>query len=272
VRWRPISVGLGRPGNLFEPSLGRPDGLKVWLRLGWFSKWRSRKDEAVSDLDRPTVPAPIGQRGSALARIGLVIDDSGSTSGTDPNGWRYVAARRVVNLLVDGLGGEPLPDEVAVVHFSDQPTPWLPLTSIATRVGRAAVRGSLRAVAGGGTSIVPAIDRAADLVGPMRADEEVIVILFTDGESGESTEELRAATARLPVGSMHVVVLGDRLRSQWQDVPVGSVTVITTLKTPADVEWVMARALYQALGLGWSGPDRPPEGADVITQAGEVRP
>lgn len=94
MRRRPTSVGLGRPGSLFGPSLGRPEGLKAWVRLGWFSKWRSRKEEAVPDLDRPTVPAPIGRRGSTLARIGLVIDDSGSTAGTDPNGWRYGAALR----------------------------------------------------------------------------------------------------------------------------------------------------------------------------------
>lgn len=267
---RPTPVGLGRPASLFEPSLGRPEGLRQSLRFGWLPKWRSRKEE-VPDLDRPTAPPAIGQRGSSLAKIALVIDDSGSMTANDPNSWRYVAARRIVNLLVDGLGGEPLPDEVSVVHFSDEPTPWLPRTSIATRVGRATVRSSLRTVAGGGTNIVPAIERSAALLGRQHPDEETVVLLFTDGESGESAEQLRAATGRLPVGSLHVVVLGEWLPSQWQDVPVGSVTAITTLKTPADVEWVMARALYKALGLGWSGPDRPPDGAEVLSHAGGVR-
>jgi hypothetical protein len=217
------------------------------------------------------VPPPIGQRGSSLAKIGLVIDDSGSMSGNDPNAWRYVAARRIVNLLVEGVGSEPVADEVSVIHFSDHPTPWLPLTSIATRAGRVAVRGSLRAVAGGGTSIVPAIERSAGLLGRPHPDEEVVVLLFTDGESGESAEHLRAATGRLPVGSLHVVVLGERLPSQWHEVPVGSVTSITTLRTPSDVEWVMAHALYKALGLGWSGPDCPPEGSEVLSHHGQAK-
>lgn len=271
TRRPPTAVGLGSPGWLFEPSLGRPAGLSRWIGMPSLP-WRGRRWEEVPELDRPTVPAPIGQRGSAPARVGLVVDDSGSTYSTDPNGWRYVAARRIVNLLVEGLGGEPLPDEVAVIHFSDEPKPWLAPTAIATRMGRAAVRGSLRAVAGGGTSIVPAIERSATLLGRRRPGEEVIVLLFTDGESGESADELRGATQRLPIGSLHVVALGEQLPAQWQDVPVGSVTAVATLKSPADVEWVMARALYRALGLGWSGPDRPPEGAGFTFQIGEVVP
>jgi hypothetical protein len=56
---------------------------------------------------------------------------------------------------------------------------------------------------------------------------------------------------------VHVVALGDNLPAQWLDVPVGSVTALTHLDNPAEVEWVMARAVYRSLSLGWSGPEHP---------------
>jgi hypothetical protein len=219
---------------------------------------RFRDRERVPDLDRPTVPPPIGRRGSDPADICIPIDDSGSTGGTDPNGYRYTAGRRIMNLLVEGIGGDRLDDRIAVVHFADQPTPWLPLTGLRSKGERARIRQVLQPLTGGGTQIVPAIERAGKLFGRSTDGRLKVCLLFTDGESGETAEQLRRAVEKLPTGSVHVVVLGDQLPDQWHDVPVGSVTALPELHTADDVEWVLARALYRSLSLEWRGPAFPP--------------
>lgn len=251
------SFGLARPAVLPGPVHYGPagGGIQLSLRRVEFTRWRR---ERVPDLDRPTVPHPVGHRGDSPADIVGVVDDSGSTAGTDHNGYRYVAFRRIVNLLADGINGDELDDRIAVVHFADRPEPWLPLTGVRSRSDRDRVRRALQPLTGGGTSIVPALDRAAKLLGNERDDRIQVVLLFTDGESGESAAELRHAVEQLPIGCVHVVVLGNELPSQWLDVPVGSVTALTELRTADNVEWVLARALYRSLSLAWYGPTRPP--------------
>lgn len=212
--------------------------------------------DGTPQLDQPTVPPPASNRGDRPADLVLVIDDSGSTETSDPQGWRYVAGRRIVNLLVDGLGGKPLNDRVAVIHFSDYPRPWLSLTPVHSRAGQGALRTALRPVTGGGTRIVPAIEKAAGMLRASR-NRDVVVLLFTDGESNESSDELRAACQRLSAGTLQVLALGDRLPEQWNHVPVGSVVPTSMIQKPDDIEWAMAKALYRSLSLAWSGPDNP---------------
>ncbi|HEY1740957.1 MAG TPA: vWA domain-containing protein [Acidimicrobiia bacterium] len=144
-------------------------------------------------------------------------------------------------------------------HFADQADPWLPLTRLQSKPDRQRVRRALQPLTGGGTSIVPALERASQLLGT-RSDRLQIVLLFSDGESGESTSALSDAVSTLPVGGVHVVVLGDALPAQWLDVPVSSVTALTDLQTADDFEWVLARALYRSLSLEWAGPTTPPKG------------
>src|SRR5437879_1548451 len=102
-RRRQNVVGLAQPGTLPGPIHLRPRSGSVGLALSRIRlpKWDR---ERVSDLDRPTVPPPQGRRGDDPADIALVVDDSGSTAGTDSHGYRYVALRRIVNLLADGIG------------------------------------------------------------------------------------------------------------------------------------------------------------------------
>ena len=257
-RQRFSTVGLAAPGRLPAAIKLEPGGASTKLSLpslAW--PWRPEREQ-VPEFDRPTVPPPVGNRGNEPAAIVLVIDDSGSTASTDPNGFRYTAARRLVNLLVDGVGGPPLGDRIGVVQFADQPQPWLPLTSVRNKRDRRKVRQALQPLAGGGTSIAPAITRAAHLLAGA-SDRRQICLLFTDGESIESGYDLRRATERLPFGSLHVVVLGGELPEQWKDVPVGSVNTLTSLSRPDDFEWLLGRALYRSLGLGpWAGPLEPP--------------
>jgi hypothetical protein len=187
----------------------------------------------------------------------FVIDDSGSTASTDPNGHRYTAARRILNLLTEGIGGPKLDDRIGVVHFADYPRPCLPLTPIKTKPPRVLIRQALRQLTGGGTAIVPPLQLVSRMLA--RGNEAKAVVLFTDGESAESAAQLADVVSGLPIGSLHVVALGEELPAQWLDVPVASVTALTSLETPDEVEWVMARALYRSLSLTWPpGPGRPP--------------
>ncbi len=142
--------------------------------------------------------------------------------------------------------------------------PKRPLTGLRAKPDRLRVRRTLQPLTGGGTNIVPALDRAGKLLG-REGERAQIVLLFSDGESGETAAELREVVAHLPVGCVHVVVLGDELPAQWLDVPVGSVTALTELRTADDVEWVLARALYRSLSLEWAGPHWPPTSSGGVT-------
>ncbi len=255
-----VSVGLGRPSRLVEPVLLRPVEGSVRLRVSCPAfPWKRQREEILDD-DRPTVPPPTGAR-AGDSDVVLVLDVSGSTGSTDPGGHRFTAARRIVNLLAEGGAGGRFADRVGVVLFADSPVPWLPLTPLDNREQRRRVRSCLRPINGGGTSIVPAIERAAGILGRRSADHSA-VLLFTDGESDETSSEFTAAVLKAPTGSVHVVVLGQDLPAQWDSVPVGSVTALPSLDGRADaLEWLLARALYRSLGLGWAGPEMPPTAA-----------
>jgi hypothetical protein len=224
-------------------------------RMSWLASRRAGRRAAV--VDEPTVPPPLGVRHDLGVQLQLVIDDSGSTTSTDPAGNRYVAARRIVNLLGNGLASDGLDDRVGVVHFADKPGLVLRPTSVRHAPGRRRVLASLRARSHGGTAIVPAIRKAASGV-DYRSEREPLVLVFTDGESGESSAELAAAVQELPPERVHVIVLGHDLPQQWHEVPLGSVTALADLTSADEIEWAMAKAVYEALGLGWTGGDGPP--------------
>ena len=111
--------------------------------------------------------------------------------------------------------------------------------------------------------IAPAIQRSGHLLGQPRGRIPVM-LLFTDGESGETADELSRVVTKLPIGCVHVVVFGDRLPDQWRDVPAGSVTALSDLRTPEDFEWVLGRALYRSLSLEGAGPERPPTATGAV--------
>ena len=243
-------IGLAKPHRMLTPVPIRPWSAKVSLTPpglpGWVPRY-VREDKVATD--EPTAPRPVGQRGDEPLDLVLVFDDSGSTESTDPNGFRYVAARRLVTLLAESLEGQKLGDRIGVVHFADAPQPWLPLTDLRRKQDRNVIRRTLRPLTGGGTMIVPAIDRAANLLS--RTNRPCTVLLFTDGESEEGASELNRALSALPIGCLHVVTLGEELPEQWRGVPLGSVTTLQRLSSPDGLEWALARALYRSLGLAW---------------------
>jgi Mg-chelatase subunit ChlD len=238
-------IGSARP-------LAHVRGRSRWARPAWEWPLEPSRPEA----EEPTVPPPEGRR-EEDADIVIVVDNSGSTAETDAEGFRHIALRRILNLLVDGIDGDPRDDRVAVVCFADYPYSYCPLTEVRSRAGRRKIRSFLRPVSAGGTSIVPAIERAGHLA-RARRDRTTVFLIFTDGESPETTAELNSAIDRLPMGSLHVVVLGSSLPPQWNDARAGSITPISDLTGPEDLEWALARALYRSLDLRWAGSTRPP--------------
>jgi hypothetical protein len=207
-------------------------------------------------FERPTVPAPVGERGDEAALVLQVIDESASERGIDPHGYRHVAGRRTLALLRDELRHPG--DRLAVVHFGLQPRPWLGPTDPHTRRGNQALRRALRPAGGeGGTDIRIALALAARLV-PRSWDGAVVVVLLSDGQDSSTAQQLREAVGRFPVGSVHVISVAAELPTTWASVPLGSTTVVPSMARPDEVEWVTARALYQALGLDWNGPLLPP--------------
>lgn len=227
-------ASLPGPGRLIVPSTGqvrpRPKALT------------SRSFEA------PTVPPPIGVRDDRPVLLLEEIDNSSSEQVLDPQGHRYVAARRTLALLREELQHDG--DRMAVVHFTSHPGPWLGPTNPHDEAGHAALRRILRpAGIGGGTDIVAALAWGARLV-PKDWPGAVVVILLSDGQAG-TDEQLREAVGRFPPGAVHVISIGSALPAHWKLVPLGSTTVVPSMARPDEVEWATAKALYEALGLSF---------------------
>lgn len=200
-----------------------------------------------SGFDAPTVPPPVGVRDDRPLLVVNIPDESPSEQGLDPKGHRHVAGRRTLALLKKELRQEG--DRMAVVHFASQPGPWLGPTDPHSQAGYEALRRSLQpASSGGGTDIVAALHWGARLI-PADWPGEVVVMLLSDGQDSSTSDQLREAVERFPARSVHSISIGTPLPATWDNVPLGSTTVIQSMANPDEVEWATAKALYDALGL-----------------------
>lgn len=124
--------------------------------------------------------------------LALVIDKSGSMSGTKVEMAKEAAARSV-RLLQDG-------DSAAVLAFDSMPQWVAPLTPVTELERLEKAIGSI--YASGGTEIYPALHAGFQAVRGVEADVKH-VILLTDGRSGSTgdygtlTQEMRAARVTL---------------------------------------------------------------------------
>lgn len=225
---------LPGPGRLVIPSSGQAPRPRP-------------QPQPRQSFDAPTVPLPVGVRDDKPVLVLKVIDESASEQSLDPRGHRHVAGRRTLALLRDELRQDG--DRMAVVHFTDQPTPWLGPTDPHSKAGYVALRRSLApSGSGGGTDIVAALKWGARLV-PGDWPGEVVAILLSDGQDSSTSDQLREAVGRFPAGAVHVISIGSPLPAQWAGVPLGSTTVVPSMARPDEVEWTTARALYGALDL-----------------------
>jgi hypothetical protein len=175
------------------------------------------------------------------------MDESPSEQDADPLGHRHAAARRIVELLRTDLACRG--DRVGVVHFADQPGPALRPQNPHTRRGHHRLLQALRPHgAGASTDICAALMTAARLL-PQRWSGASVTLLVTDGYDGSTPEELAAAVGRFPPRSVHVFSIHTPLPDTWDDVPLGSVTVVPSATHPDAIEWSAAQLLYRALGV-----------------------
>lgn len=156
-----------------------------------------------------TLVPPASVPGSAAHDVVILLDRSGSMGG-----WKIVAARRAAARIVDTLGGG---DRFAVLSFDtviDQPP------DLADRLVAGTDRNRFRAVeflaamtARGGTQMLPALVRAADLLsagsdgtgsdgtGPRQR----VLVLVTDGQVGNEDQIISLLGPRLAGARVHVV-------------------------------------------------------------------
>jgi hypothetical protein len=239
------AAGLVTPERL--PGLGgarRARRAERARRAGRSERW-------VPAFELPTVPRPPGDRVTDPVLVEIVIDESPSEVDADPRGHRHVAARRIVELLRIDLTDPG--DRVAVIHFAERPRPRLRPQNPHAGRGRRRLQRMLQPRGGGPTTdIRAALETAARLV-PRRWPGLVVVMLLTDGYDQSTADELEAAVRRFPPGSVHVLSIEAPLPEVWDDVPLGSTSVVPSVSRPDAVEWAAARLLYRALRLG-AGP------------------
>jgi hypothetical protein len=137
-------------------------------------------------------------------RVGIGVDQSGSTASTDPGKESEQACLLVCDwLATESQNGE---DGVGLVRFADQAAA---LPVVRADHARAAFEHAFQygGSVGGGTRLTPAVVELCQLlVGPRR--ERRVAVLITDGQVAEHGEQLRTLIGRLRVDADAVYVLG----------------------------------------------------------------
>lgn len=118
------------------------------------------------------------QDGVALA---MVIDNSGSMDGNDPNDWRYAATRLIMDVGDDW-------DEVGVICFGDTSSTMKPLAALGPTNNRSTQTASItksNCASSGGTVMVTAIQEGITQLQTSNAARKYLLIL-TDGAPSDN--------------------------------------------------------------------------------------
>jgi Ca-activated chloride channel family protein len=129
--------------------------------------------------------APKQDTRSQLPRdVVFVLDRSGSMEG-----WKMVAARRVVGRVLDTLTAQ---DRFTVVAFDDMIETLDPHLQVADNRGRYRAMEWLAGIdARGGTEVMSALHQAASILNSARADALEAIFLVTDGQVGNEDAVIR---------------------------------------------------------------------------------
>jgi Ca-activated chloride channel family protein len=151
-----------------------------------------------------TLVPPVLAPGSPARDVVIVLDRSGSMAG-----WKMVAARRAAARIVDTLGDG---DRFAALCFdndiSEPPELAGALAAGTDRNRFRAVQFLAGVTARGGTSMLPALEHAADLLtadGGDAAARHRALVLVTDGQVGNEDQILSQLGPRLAGARVHVV-------------------------------------------------------------------
>jgi hypothetical protein len=185
------------PGALLATGLAA-GALLAGVLDGTLTGWRDVEPQLpIAVAGSRTLPVPL--------RVLLVLDQSGSTSSTDPTR----ESNRAVLLVCDWLAhnSEDSRDRVGLVRFADR------AEAIAPVLAGEADQTLARALAGGeslggGTRLAPAIAALQGLLAHAHAGERDVVLLVTDGQVAEPDDQLRALIGRLRAEADAVYLLG----------------------------------------------------------------
>ena len=215
-------LGLSSPGGIVRAPLVRSHSLPVHAA-------RPVVLPALTGAPSPDIRLRI-QRLVVL----FVIDDSGSMYGSwgDQAGVRYAAAQSVLGLMVRAGGGR-----AGGQHWGTTSPEELSLAPIEVKRGRKKLRSFLTVPPTlGGNDLPLALRTTLRLVPTLRADEQLLTVVFTDGIE-EVTSATHSAVAAYPDGAVHMVLV-DRsggctpaMEAQWRSVPFGSFTRLRSFDT-----------------------------------------
>ncbi|WP_017814012.1 MULTISPECIES: vWA domain-containing protein [Paenibacillus] len=116
----------------------------------------------------------------------VVIDNSGSMQGTDPQNLRYQAVKNMVDSMDDDM-------RVGIVQFSDQASVALPLT-VLNAASKQQVHQTMDTMVttDGGTDFTLALDTAMQMIKEHNDDTRgTVVIMLSDGDSTLGSDTLQ---------------------------------------------------------------------------------
>lgn len=200
----------------------------------------------IVDEDPHVYPDPVGTRIQEPLRVVLIMDDSGSTLQTDPDGRRYEAAQAMVEFLT-GLGLPDQSDVVHVVHFAGTASADPPLRLSSPNPGVTGPRRNLSR----GTSIVAGI-RAANKIAAQPFEGKTVAILFTDGQvDSAELATIGRTVEQLPSDAMHLVGLGNSPNLDvLKTAPFASVVHLDGVDSNT-LKDMFGRIVVEELGMKW---------------------
>ncbi len=137
----------------------------------------------------------------------FAVDLSRSMDAEDVDPSRLERARREIQDLLQLMAG----DRVGVVFFAGEAVARLPLTEDAKAVAWVLGEADTAVFRAQGSAVGKALDRAMDLLGRDQGQAGKVVVLFSDGETHDPEDALRAAREAAEAGIVvYTVAIGER--------------------------------------------------------------
>lgn len=202
-------IALGPRRLALPPALGRVPlvALAAGLVLWWL--WPGGQSEA-------RVPIPLAGTRTLAAPLllDLVIDESGSTSETDPSARRHTEAEAVGRWLA--RYSENPADRIGLVRFAGRAAATEPIPAVAAANTIVAAFRNGGARLGDGTFLTPAVAAVERQLRPYPAYRRVVVIL-SDGQVAETPEKVARLITRLRAAADSVYFVGLNGDGEWSD-------------------------------------------------------
>ena len=217
----------------------------------FFDTLNNAKTSSVETV--PVMPVPVaGSRTLPLPlRIMVCLDESGSTTSTDPSKEGHRAALLVCDWLNEH--SQDARDRIGLVRFADRADPIAPTQADKAHAVLAQHLAKQRNI-GGGTRLAPAIDALCELLKGRRGERR-LALLITDGQVSESQEELRRLFGQLRAVADAVYLIALDADRSWQHTrtryePLGLTSLIPLQHAGGDhLAAVIARLLAHEAGL-----------------------